>query len=100
MNDITSQDFIGIANKDLVRLGKKYELDIEPKSEFCHILWEGPIICLEDYPTFKTSYLEFEKALRPWLDSQRWLHKVNFSDCWLTLRVFDGSIKFLVCKSA
>lgn len=100
MNNITPQEFIAIAYRDLVRLGKKYELDIEPKSELCRVLWECPIVCSEDYTAFKNSYLMAEDALRRWLDSQRWLHKVDFSDCWLTFRVADGVAKFIVCKSA
>lgn len=100
MIEITMQEILEIAAKDLLRLGKKHEISIEAKSEFCQVLWECRIECAKDYLDFKTSYLEFDKDLQKWLDNQRWLHKVSFSDCWLALTISGGSVKFVVCKSA
>lgn len=100
MIELKMQDFLEIAEKDLLRLGNKFKLATEPKSEFCHILWGCNIECAKDYSAFKTSYLEFEKALQKWRDAQRWLYKVGFSECWLTLTISEGSVKVVVCKSA
>lgn len=100
----TEQEMVEIARMDLERrLSKIFDISVDPKSALRIILWERSLEC-RNWDAFKDSYVAFEKDLRRWLDSQRWLHKVDFSDCWLSFessdRDYTYSAKFVVCKSA
>lgn len=100
MIEISMQELLDIAERDLRRVGKKFKLAVLPKSDTCNILWEGSDIeCAKDYSDFKNSYLYAEDTLRKWLDCQRWLHKVDFSNCWLTISLSGGCAKWIVCKA-
>lgn len=74
-----------IAKLDLVRLGKRYNLETTPKSSDYLVVWRSTNIPFHDYTIFKNAYICAEDGLRRWVDSQRWLHKVDFSDCWLAV---------------
>lgn len=92
-----------LARMDLERrLSKKFEISTNAKAERRTILWERPIDC-QTYQVFKEAYNKFEKDLQPWLDVQRWLHKVDFSDCWLAFEVsergYKCSAKFVIYKA-
>lgn len=100
MIEISMQELLDIAERDLPRVGKNFRLAIIPKSDTCHILWEGVIECAKGYSDFKHSYLYAEDTLREWLDCQRWLHKVDFSNCWLAVYLSDTHVKWIVCKAA
>lgn len=72
------EKFLDLGQRDLLRLSKKYNIDIESKSPHYLVMWRHDL-CPFDYTCFKNSYVEatFELA--------RFLKSTNTSNCWLAV---------------
>lgn len=75
---MTHAEYMYVAQCDLPRLGKKFGIDVAPKSPHYLVLWRRDIRTF-DYTVFKDDYIDFSRELGLWLTNQS-----DTSDCWLS----------------
>lgn len=85
--EATPQELIDIANRDLVRISRKHNISVSPKSANTHLVIWRQDMRLNNYTVFKHDYMYAEDCLRRWMDTQIWMQGIDFSMRWLSIRL-------------